>query len=337
MSIGFCTDVEETKVASRAFTIVHILLGASCVGGALVLMVQSALEGVSRSSSAVYRLILEKDSLKKTFLGENPQQLWISPKNWVSRKEKGVISYEEFREALKDNGLVLTEKEFQRVCSFYDRNQEGCIRYEFFSDHFQGIHRILPTSRFMHHRHFLSRTFAQPLDFMMDLFTNENKRIYIIFVLWIFLGITWGIVDQGWDIITATHFAVSALATGGLTAPPVNEDGILPAGAAWFCGLYCLFGIPLMALTLGIFARLLVEGYVVEEELAAIAHPLSLSECRFASKSLCSTDKAIHLSDFIVLQLMRQGKLNLDSFEFMKRQYQSLDQSRRLWPEDTGR
>ena len=68
MSIGFCTDVAETKVASRAFTIVHILLGASCVGGALVLMVQSALEGVASRSSAVYRLILERDSLKRAFL-----------------------------------------------------------------------------------------------------------------------------------------------------------------------------------------------------------------------------------------------------------------------------
>lgn len=35
MSIGFCTDVAETKLVSKAFTIVFILLGASVVGGAL--------------------------------------------------------------------------------------------------------------------------------------------------------------------------------------------------------------------------------------------------------------------------------------------------------------
>lgn len=85
-----------------------------------------------------------------------------------------------------------------------------------------------------------------------------------------------------------------------------------------------------MALTLGIFARVLVEGYIVEEELAAITRPLSRSEFMFASKSLCSTDNALHLSDYIVLQLMRQGKLSLESFEFMKRQYQILDQ-RPFW------
>ncbi len=53
------------------------------------------------------------------------------------------------------------------------------------------------------------------------------------------MGITWGIIDQGWDPITFTLFAMSALATGGLTTPPVNPDtDILPARPALFCGLY---------------------------------------------------------------------------------------------------
>jgi len=225
----------------------------------------------------------------------------------------------------------LTDKEFQRVYSFYDPHQEGYIRYDYFAKNFQGIHRILPMSRFVHYKSLPLRTFARTWDMISSLFTNEYHRIYLIFVLWIGMGITWGILSQGWDPITATHFAVSALATGGLTAPPVDpQTGILPAGAALFCGFYCLFGIPLMALTLGIFARVLVEGYIVEEELAAITRPLSREEFRFASKSLCSTDNALHLSDYIVLQLMRQGKLSLESFEFMKRRYQILDQ-RRFW------
>ena len=334
MSIGFCTDVAETQVASRAFTIIHILLGASCVGGALVLLVQNVLEGVGERSSAVYKLILERDTLKKAFYPSYTTPLLnkISPMQWnlENKNNKGVLSYNDFREVLKSNGLGLLEKEFKRVCQFYDPQQEGCIRYEYLATNFQGMHRIIPMSRFVYYKSFPLRTFARTWNTISSLFTNGYHRIYLIFVLWIGLGITWGIVDQGWDPITATHFAVSALATGGLTAPPVDENGILPAGAAWFCGFYCLFGIPLMALTLGIFARVLVEGYIVEEELAAITRPLSPSEYHFASKSLCSTDAAIHLSDYIVLQLMRQGKLSLESFEFMKRQYQILDRQR-IW------
>ena len=114
----------------------------------------------------------------------------------------------------------------------------------------------------------------------------------------------------------------------GLTAPPVDENGILPAGPAIFCGLYCIFGIPLFALTLSSFASILVERYIVEEELLSIRRPVTLSEFQFASQSLCSSDIGIHLSDFILLQQFRQGKLTLESFSFMKRHFQVLDTNR---------
>ena len=361
MSIGFCTDVAETDAASRAFTIVHILLGASCVGGALVLMVGSVLEGVACRSSAVYGLMLEGDSMKKAFFAkgrggnngdDGPSSTLRSSMDWAFRRREAAgaegvatapsLTYGKFREALRDNGLeTMTEEEFRRVCAFYDPDGEGRIGYDRFAARFEGVRRMVPQSRFARPDGGpspppLLRALARAWEATSSLVTNETRRIYLIFVLWVGMGITWGVVDQGWDPITAAHFAVSALATGGLTAPPVDEDtGILPAGAAWFCGLYCLFGIPLMALTLGIFARVLVEGHVVEEELAAISRPLTAAECRFASKSLCSTDAAVHLSDYIVLQLMRQGKLSMESFEFMKRQYQVLDR-RPFWLRSVG-
>lgn len=332
MSIGFCTDVHESKVGSRAFTIIHILLGASCVGGALILMVQSVLDGVASRTSAVYKLILERDSLLKAFSGTSRGRYGSSflrhPLNWVPEKETGVLSYNDFRKVLYNNGLNhISNKDFLRVCSFYDPQVEGCIRYDYFAERFEGIHRIIPQSRFVHCESLATRAWYM----ITSIFTNETNRIYLIFVLWVSLGVFWGIFDQKWDPITATHFSISALATGGLTAPSVDKTtGILPTGPALFCGFYCLFGIPLMALTMATIARVLVEQYIVDEELTAITRPLTPTECKFASKSLCSTDSAIHLSDYIVLQLMRQGKLSVDSFEFMKRQYQILDQ-RRFW------
>ena len=80
-----------------------------------------------------------------------------------------------------------------------------------------------------------------------------------------------------------------------------------------------------MALTLSEFASVLVERYIVEEELLAIKRPITRSEFKFASRSLCSDGIGIHLSDYIVLQLFRQGKLSLESFSFMKRHFQLLD------------
>lgn len=360
MSIGFCTDVAETKVASRAFTVVHILLGASCVGGALVLMVQSVLEGVASRSAAEYKVILERDSMRKAFFGTgsggdgmsntqllpNVRQFKTNPMTKEKRRGGGgILSYDDFRYALTKNGLAtLTDREFQRVCKFYDPDREGCIRYDYFAENFRGMHRIQRVSRNSIHGYYNGKTIPiRILARMYDVLSSRRHRIYLIFISWIGMGIIWGILDQGWDPITATHFAVSALATGGLTAPPVDPaTGILPTGAALFCGFYCLFGIPLMALTLGIFARVLVEGYIVEEELANMARPLSPSEFLFARQSLRSHNHAgfyyfddsnsdengvmIQLSDYIVLQLMRQGKLSLESFQVMKRQYQMLDQ-----------
>lgn len=358
MSIGFCTDVAETKVASRAFTVVHILLGASCVGGALVLLVQNVLEGVASRSAAEYKVILERDSMRKAFFGygggtggsssgadglPNVRQFKLNPLS--KRYAEGILSYDDFRDALTKNGLSqLTDREFQRVCNFYDPDREGCIRYDYFADNFRGMHRIQRVSRSSIYEHYNGKSFpSRTVARVYDVLSSRRHRIYLIFVSWIGMGILWGIFDQGWDPITATHFAVSALATGGLTAPPVDAaTGILPTGPALFCGFYCLFGIPLMALTLGIFARVLVEGYIVEEELASMARPLSSSEFLFARQSLRSHNHPgyyyfddsnkdgngvmIQLSDYIVLQLMRQGKLSLESFQVMQRQYQMLDQ-----------
>jgi hypothetical protein len=121
---------------------------------------------------------------------------------------------------------------------------------------------------------------------------------------------------------------VSALSTGGLTGPQVNSSGILPTEPALFCGFYCLFGIPLFALTLGHFARILVEGYVAAAEENAVKesifHPLDVTEFEYA-KNLCSKDDEIHLSDFLVLQLLRQGKIDLRTVTLIKAQFDALD------------
>mmetsp|Transcript_18585 Transcript_18585/g.43509 ORF Transcript_18585/g.43509 Transcript_18585/m.43509 type:complete len:467 (+) Transcript_18585:407-1807(+) len=327
MSIGFCTDVHETEVGSRAFTIVHILLGASCVGGALVLFVSSILEGVASRSAAVFKLILERDSFKKAFYAVNVAKRFKLDQS----QTEPVLTHDEFKVVLEKNNCHLSDEEFKRVCEFYDPNEEGVVKYEYFAQHFEGCQGLVALARTrIKYNSPVTRSIAKLYRLVSDLFTSDFHRIYLIFGLWVAGGVTWGVYSQHWDVITATHFAVSALATGGLTAPPVDPvTKILPAGPAIFCGVYCLFGIPLMAVTLGLFARVLVEDFMVEEELAAISKPLTREEYLFASKSLCSTDSAIHLSDYIVLQLMRQGKLSMESFEYIKREYQVIDSGQR--------
>jgi hypothetical protein len=139
-----------------------------------------------------------------------------------------------------------------------------------------------------------------------------KHRIYVVFCLWLSIGILLGKMHKYWDPITAIHFAVSALATGGLTAPEVNADGILPAEPAIFCGVFCLLGIPLFALTLGHFALMLVSGHVAAMEKTALTRPMSWAEFDLAKHLTTPRDPLVHLGDFICLQLLRQGKLSVE-------------------------
>mmetsp|Transcript_18564 Transcript_18564/g.42272 ORF Transcript_18564/g.42272 Transcript_18564/m.42272 type:complete len:215 (-) Transcript_18564:8-652(-) len=188
---------------------------------------------------------------------------------------------------------------------------------------------------------------------------NSENRIYSAFVAWVILGVVWGMLDQKWDPITATHFAISALATGGLTAPPVNSDGILPTRPSIFCGCYCLFGIPLMAITFGHFARALVSDHVAAMEKWELTRPMTVTDYEVAKQYLVKTKTAekegavsepciskskiirrcqqetsissssswrgMSLSDFIMLQLLRQGRISVDTIEILRKEFELLD------------
>jgi hypothetical protein len=65
MSIGFCTDVRELRVSSRAFTIAYIFAGAVVVGGALTLFVEDTMEGCLAASTRSYRQLLEQQAFAR--------------------------------------------------------------------------------------------------------------------------------------------------------------------------------------------------------------------------------------------------------------------------------
>ena len=305
MSIGFCTEVAEKKVGSRAFTIAYILLGASCVGGALALFVEDILEGITRTGNKEYRKLLEQAAFQK-----------------ADHNKQGSLSLNEFRELLTDYGYVVNDDYFLRLCRNFDPNNTGLINYEQFEQKYCGIGHMLRQFD-LENKSKIQRAVARIQTVISKLF-GVDYRIFVVFILWISMGITWGMIDQKWDIITSTHFAISALATGGLTAPPVGDDGILPATSAIFCGLYCLFGIPMFALTVGHFARILVQRHVFSAEKKVIMKPIDINEFEFA-KSLCSEDDVMHLSDFIVMQLLRQKKINMETVNVLKSHFKSLD------------
>lgn len=311
MSIGFCTDVHETKLVSKAFTIVYILLGASVIGGALALFIEDVVKGLSTPAVQEYQVLLEKGVFDKADVDRT-----------------GVLTYAEFQALIRSSLKDISDDDIKRLWTRFDRLKDGVIRFEEFVGTYRGIERLVRSlqQKQKHSMNPLRRLVTQ-LHIWLQHAWHLEHRIYFVFVLWLSIGILWGMLDQHWDPITATHFAVSALATGGLTAPDVNPDGILPAEPAIFCGVFCLLGIPLFALTLGHFARVLVSGHVAAMEASALTRPLSQAEFDLA-KHLTTKDSVVHLSDFVVLQLLRQGKLSLEAIEVMKHNFELLDSDR---------
>jgi Ca2+-binding EF-hand superfamily protein len=312
MSIGFCTDVAETRLVSKAFTIVYILLGASVVGGALALFIQDSLEGIAdnRHDMKEYRLLLERE----VFEGANVSQ-------------SGVLSFQEFRQLLRaSTPEPLSDDDVTRLFQKFDHLKDGVIHFEEFAGTYRGIDGLIASLR---HDEEPSKPLTARLWSQLRSLTQSENLIYYVFIGWTALGIVWGMVDQGWDVITATHFAVSAMATGGLTAPSVDSNGILPAEPAIFCGFYCLFGIPLMVVALSHFARVLVAGHVAAMERDALTRPFTASEYHLAKHNLTHAKaRGLHLGDFVTLQMLRQGRLNIATFNVLKNEFDILDKDR---------
>ena len=162
----------------------------------------------------MFKLMLERDSFKKAFYAVNAANRF--------KRDQGqtgpVISHDDFRVVLEKNKCYLSDEEFQRVCKFYDPNDLGVVSYEYFTQHFEGSQGLVALAKMpIKYNSPVTRSIAKLFRLVCDLFTSDYHRIYLVFGLWVACGVIWGCVRQGWDVITATHFAVSALATGGLT------------------------------------------------------------------------------------------------------------------------
>lgn len=309
MSIGFCTDVAETKIGSRAFTIIFILLGASSVGGALALFIQDIMEGAVVLRNCKFEQILAKNAFCR-----------------ADKDGDGTLNYSEFRELVEQwTGCHLADEHFDKLYEKFGIDQKGNISSQTFLKKIPDLDKLLKfDNNPLYSNKWYIRKAIEFKEIVCATFNGHN-RIFAACFAWVSMGIIWGKVRMKWDIITATHFAISALATGGLTGPPVDKNGILPLEPALFCGIFCLIGIPLFALTLAHFARVLVESQVVAEEKHAILRPLQRKEFELA-KSLCSPeDQMVHLSDFIVLQLLKMGKVDMNTIDLMKTQFEILD------------
>ena len=253
VSIGFCTDVAGSA-SPREHAVIFILLGASCVGGALALFVEDTMEGVLATSTRGYRRLLE-------------QQAFVR----ADANADGSLTYDEFRSLVRWSGHTPSEPAFALLCRRFDRSMDGCISYREFKRSYPALDGIVEQCErnvrsgrsgrglfggllggylvacLARRRgrarpgctrvsaHCMGPSCTSGMWRANSLDANASTSCLAYGWPW---G-SWGVFKQKWDVITSTHFAVSALATGGLTAPQVNADGI-PSDDSIFVGVYCL-------------------------------------------------------------------------------------------------
>lgn len=311
MSIGFGAVAEE-RTSTKLFTICHVLLGASAVGGAIALFAESVVADSSSIAVAEYSGAAMRAAFRR-----------------ADADRSGTLSPAEFTLVLRGLGVDLPADELELQLRAFDENGDGQLTTEefvaavtpFLSDGSsveEGIVRAV-TRRGESALVRLARSARSSL---------LQHRVLVLWAAWIGAGAAWAAAVEGWDAVTALYFAVGGLATGGLQSPSLHPaTGQLPDGSALFVAAYCLTGIPIFGMALGKFAGAFVSKMLAAKERKALHTPISPDEYEFAQQ-LFNSDGKVDLAEFMALELLRLGKVDVDMLRMIRAQFMRLDADR---------
>jgi len=310
MSIGFGAVAEE-KLSTKLFTVFHVLLGASAISGAIALFADSVIAESAGVAASEYSAAALEQAFRE-----------------ADKDGSNSLSASELGQTLAKFGLTLSPAELDAAVSRFDTNNDGTVST---SEFLAAVTPLLPSCDTMESailaaadrcgRSWLETAARRLLAFLVD------KRTLVLWAVWVFGGAAWAAATEGYDPITALYFAVGGLSTGGLQAPALDASGVLPDKSATFVALWCLTGIPIFGMALGQFANLFVQRSLSARERAAIRRPITADEYSFA-QSLFNADGKVDLSEFIALELLRLGKVDMTTLRMITAEFNRLDRDR---------
>eukprot|EP00940_MAST-03C_sp_MAST-3C-sp2_P001354 g1354.t1 len=173
-------------------------------------------------------------------------------------------------------------------------------------------------------------------------------------------GVIYGMAYEDWTFISSIYFGITAMSTGGLQTPSTDDPL-----AVLFCGVYVLIGVPLYGCCLGLFANGLIDkvqarkeedqekAFVSKMEFNMTQHVRALggdggggSNEESSSKEKTSSEddndsdsdddddsanwreEAIEKYDFILMELLRTGKIDLDFIKYVDKKFEEFDADR---------
>lgn len=108
----------------------------------------------------------------------------------------------------------LTENQFEKLCTKFDVDSDGGVSCREFLRNIAFMDQLLEMHSPLYSDKYHVRKMTELYEACIKRpFTGYNRIFFACFI-WVCTGVTWGVVRMKWDIITATHFAISALATG---------------------------------------------------------------------------------------------------------------------------
>ena len=315
LSIGFGAVAEEAT-RTKMFTIVHVLLGASALGGVLALFAEAVVADASTVASAEYT----GAALSAAFAR-------------ADTSGDGQLGPDELRAALGQLGVRLDDGAFDATLKQFDANGDGSVSVAEFcaairphlaagntgaaEDIGEAIRRAVAVRG--------ENALARASRRVQAALTKQ--RTFLLFALWVGLGAVWGMLTEGWDAVTGIYFAVGGLSTGGLQAPSLTSSGTLPDASAIFVALWCLSGIPIFGFALGRFANIFVERLLAARERRALTRPIADGEYDFAEQ-LFASDGQVDLAEYLALELLRLGKVDMSTLELLKGEFDRRDKDK---------
>ena len=149
-------------------------------------------------------------------------------------------------------------------------------------------------------------------------------------IIWIIVGVMYGLYMENWSFVISLYFAVSCLSTAGLQTPTCDGSSVesctLTPNRGVFLGFFILVGVPLYAVTLGQFAGIAVEHAAEQKRKERMEQPIESRDFHYAATLLSEEHSStLELGEFIILELMRLGVADRKQIRQIRNRFKELD------------
>jgi len=163
------------------------------------------------------------------------------------------------------------------------------------------------------------------------IYSNASYIVVVFYLFWIALGGIYGVTIENWTVITSIYWAITSCATAGLQTPTCSwydENGVcvISDKRGFLMGTYLLIGVPIYTAAMAQFIKHLFETYLRASERKIFEQPLSLEEFEHAVVVFSgSSADGLKFNGFVLLELIKLGRLDWDEIEVVKKKFEVLD------------